>query len=356
MLALFLLHPASPQQPLNKLTLSGTKALCNDGTPAAMYYGKGDPDRLIVYFQGGFQCWDQASCDKRYSDSVDLMSSKNYPNSITLGGVLDSRANVSKYFHNASKIYLPYCSSDVFAGNFSAFGYQFLGQEIVLAAIARIKLLGYSAVKDLFVAGGSAGGRAAAFNIELFERSFSYSRVRGFFDSPLWLDIKPLYDTWPGSEGLALFMHDNFRFTPLQACLDAVPKPHLCFLTQYQLFYVRQPFFIASSQYDSFISSMFVQAKPPFDFLHDSQSHNIRTLIFATMHLLHMARPTTGVFSLACYTHATSLGEHYWRSRSNAGLSMDDGLTQWAEGGAFFSAEDCNWFSCGQQCNTDAVL
>lgn len=238
-------------------------------------------------------------------------------------------------------MYLPYCSSDVFVGNFSSWGFLFRGQEIVRAAMAAVRALGFGQVGQLFVAGGPAGGRAAAFNIAAFADSFQASAVKGVFDSPLWLDIMPRYDSWPGSLGIAKFMLAVSGFAPLEECAAYYrEQPHNCFITEYQLPFVRQPFFIASSVSDAFIVPMFVQARPPLDPSATAMAYNIRTVILGTLRLLALRRPDVAVFSLSCYEHATSLAEGFWGSVSSARReSMNDALFAWLANGRYFSVD-----------------
>lgn len=41
--------------------------VCNDGTPAAYYYRRGeDASRWVVHQQGGWWCWDEYSCQVRW--------------------------------------------------------------------------------------------------------------------------------------------------------------------------------------------------------------------------------------------------------------------------------------------------
>jgi hypothetical protein len=122
---LLLPHQSCSSTLFDKISLTkfNPKAICNDGTDSAMYLYKNDPKTLLIYFQGGFQCYSNETCQERYHQSVDYMSSRNYPARMALDGILaDSQAN-NKAFFNSTKVYLPYCSSDVFSGNFSSWGF-----------------------------------------------------------------------------------------------------------------------------------------------------------------------------------------------------------------------------------------
>ncbi len=59
-------------------TLTGVddNVLCNDGSPYKFYLSSGAKNKWLVYFAGGAWCFDKASCDERFQQSPNLMTSK----------------------------------------------------------------------------------------------------------------------------------------------------------------------------------------------------------------------------------------------------------------------------------------
>ena len=151
-------------------------ALCNDGSPAALYYrncsanwdSKSGFDycanitkRFIIFFAStdirpalanaaeppaapsrpsGAYCYDLPSCAAR---SPNLTTSRGLPPTAFFGGFLSPYAEVSPNFYKSSMAVIPYCSSDLFAGNAthitpSGAPLHFRGSAIFDAAIASL--------------------------------------------------------------------------------------------------------------------------------------------------------------------------------------------------------------------------
>ena len=52
-------------------------ATCNDGTAPGYYVTPGTTGVALVFFQGGFHCWDDSSCVARFKAAPGLMSSNS---------------------------------------------------------------------------------------------------------------------------------------------------------------------------------------------------------------------------------------------------------------------------------------
>ena len=70
-------------------------AVCNDGTPSVFYHTPGDSGQWIVYLQGGGWCWDEPTCEERWADSPQLMSSASYGPTLNVSGVLSNDPSIS---------------------------------------------------------------------------------------------------------------------------------------------------------------------------------------------------------------------------------------------------------------------
>ena len=85
---------------------------CSDGSPYSFFVRQGDPNKLLVYFQGGGACWFRQNCDPQMSPSY----------SIRVGNI--DRANFGIFnldnpdnpFKDHTTVFAPYCTADVHIG------------------------------------------------------------------------------------------------------------------------------------------------------------------------------------------------------------------------------------------------
>jgi hypothetical protein len=96
------------------------EAVCNDGTPAVFYFAAGtDPDKWLIFLQGGGACRDGQSCAERWCSAgtnfgMDKMTSSLSKPSIRIDGLLDPGAH--NRFSSWNRVLIFYCSSDGWAG------------------------------------------------------------------------------------------------------------------------------------------------------------------------------------------------------------------------------------------------
>lgn len=93
----------------------GGETVCSDGSPYRFLARPGDPEKLLVYFQGGGSCWDGLTCD------TDL---EPVPYTVNLDGLDPARAHgifafdvAENPFRDHSVVVAPYCSADVHLGD-----------------------------------------------------------------------------------------------------------------------------------------------------------------------------------------------------------------------------------------------
>jgi len=188
---------------------------------------------------------------------------------------------------DANKVYVRYCSSDAFMGDSSAFGMEFRGTRIVAAVLrdlASRRALGLAregAEDTLLFGGGSAGARGALVHLDYVKSMLkipdaSNLVVKGFFDSPLWLDTEP----FKGSSQQRAGRHHPAELSfPEQArrVFEYAKVGHLgrdcerrhradsawkCTFGQYRLPSVETPYLLVASQYDEFQLSAYVGHRP----------------------------------------------------------------------------------------------
>jgi len=92
----------------------GGDTICSDGTPYAYFVHPGTVNRLVVYFQGGGACWDEASCSMPgiFKETV----GDNDNPGIFAPGIFDLD-NPDNPFKDWFFVFVPYCTADVHLGN-----------------------------------------------------------------------------------------------------------------------------------------------------------------------------------------------------------------------------------------------
>jgi hypothetical protein len=92
------------------LILPGGKTRCiySNSSPYAFQVIPGDPDHLLLYFQGGGACWNKQSTFAGLCKAN--VSTQSYV------GVFD-RDNEQNAFRNYTIVHISYCSGDIFIGN-----------------------------------------------------------------------------------------------------------------------------------------------------------------------------------------------------------------------------------------------
>ncbi len=136
--------------------------VCTHATPYSFFYKRGttDPNKLLVYYQGGGACWDSVTCSAPVYDP-DVTASDNPANTTTGFGDL---ANPSNPFSGWSAVFVAYCSADVHWGDkgpsASHDGVHHMGWENakVVEKFAREHFVNPN---EVFVTGSSAGAYGA---------------------------------------------------------------------------------------------------------------------------------------------------------------------------------------------------
>lgn len=139
-------------------------ARCGDKKDYVVLLQKLDSDKIMFEFMGGGVCWDYDSCFKR---TAIFPWMHNYP-VINSYSVLTANHSAINPIKNHSKVYFPYCTGDVFAGNHVSYYenrivYHY-GKRNIDKALDYLRskpFMDFSKVNDLVVYGASAGGIAS---------------------------------------------------------------------------------------------------------------------------------------------------------------------------------------------------
>ncbi|KAK9966914.1 hypothetical protein ABG768_003996 [Culter alburnus] len=196
------LYPCSTQkldQEMKLQFLRNSSVTCNDGSPAGYYIKESRGSRRwLMFLEGGWYCFSKHTCDSRYETMRRLMSSSKWPPTRTGTGILSPQPEENPHWWNANRVFVPYCSSDVWSGSSAKTDqndYAFMGSQIIQEVIKELVTKGLDSAKVLLLAGSSAGGTGVLLNVDrvselLKDLGHGSVQVRGLADSGWFLDNK----------------------------------------------------------------------------------------------------------------------------------------------------------------------
>ena len=139
----------------------GPDCVCADGSDVRFMERMADPERVVLYFEGGGACFTAETCafegeQKTYSSSSDVTEHEL----AARGGIFDEE-NAENPLAGYSFVYVPYCTGDVHIGNttteYSAdLSVRHNGYPNALAALDHL-VEAFPDTAELVVAGASAG-------------------------------------------------------------------------------------------------------------------------------------------------------------------------------------------------------
>jgi len=180
--------------------------LCGDGSPYAFQVRlapEGEPlDRIVIGMQGGGVCVFEEDCSVRLAANPGLFTAMD--DEPPVAGIMSTDPEVSPFAH-WTKVFLPYCTQDVFAGGgtveeLGSVSVPRYGSVNARAAVRMVRDVlwglmdaeggeGFRADKMLALFGGwSAGGYGTLYNYHWFLDDLQWPRTAGFPDGALALD------------------------------------------------------------------------------------------------------------------------------------------------------------------------
>ncbi len=205
-------------------------AYCGNGTPYKIFVDRadglldwilGNSSRLLVYFEPGGACWDYASCTGQtgirgaanpngipdnhmnFGDFIDPNKPGGSPNAAISPIILKNHpTGVNVKTSSWNKVFIPYCTGDVYSGNKVAtyadptgqnppITYRHVGAKNMELVIEWLKA-NFNKPKEMFVSGCSAGGTGSLTNYHFIRKALSPSK------STLLNDSGPIFPA-PGS-------------------------------------------------------------------------------------------------------------------------------------------------------------
>lgn len=349
------------------------------------------------------RCYDPLSCTERRKDLPYLTSSKfpngdpRWPVVVHMTGIFSVNPERNP-MAGANLVQIGYCSSDAWVGNVAAKdattlaqtknvagtdGWAFKGQRIIEATLATLSAhfaFGAMPRTRLLFGGCSAGARGAMFNLDFVPAMVPPGvQVRGFLDSPLWVDVEPLE---PNVVSLETQTRSTFELVNAtarlgDACALTFPGDEgwKCLYGAYRIPFVTTPFLMSASQFDKYQLPYNEGAMPPYNTTQLAYAQSFQTAVRTVVEALPNAGQSgSAVYSSACFQHCTSNLETFWGVRVGS-LNLKDYLALW-----FFGAdqpageeaatedaglppsvpaqhiENCYWFACGQCHNRSAPV
>ncbi|RZC57065.1 hypothetical protein C5167_004368 [Papaver somniferum] len=258
------IHASETKDDLVELTLvqnaTTLGAVCLDGSPPGYHldrgYGSGANNWLLV-FEGGGWCRTIRECRKRaitHRGSTTYMDKQK-----RFYGIMSKNASLNPDFYNWNRVKIRYCDGGSFSGdsmhqNGTDILY-FRGQRIWKAIIDDLLPKGLNVAEKALLSGCSAGGLATFLHCDNFTSYLpKTATVKCMSDAGVFLDIKDIslnytarhyFEKVVALQGAQQFLNEN--------CTSSLHDyPYQCFFPQYALPYVKAPYFILNSAYDTY--------------------------------------------------------------------------------------------------------
>jgi hypothetical protein len=141
--------------------LPGGDCQCADGSEFRYFSRDADPDKVLLYFQGGGACFSAESCS--FTDgSYFVQADADLADTGEQGPGIFDFTNDDNPFRDHSVVFVPYCTGDVHLGN----AVQTYGDDLTVNHVGFLNaskgldhvVENYPDVAEVVVAGSSAGG------------------------------------------------------------------------------------------------------------------------------------------------------------------------------------------------------
>ncbi|MFT5897043.1 MAG: glyoxylase-like metal-dependent hydrolase (beta-lactamase superfamily II) [bacterium] len=162
----------------------GGETSCSDGTPYKFFVRAGNPEKLMVYMQGGGACWMRSNCDPEMEPTYNIRIGDEFKPSVF--GIFNFD-NPDNPFTDYSIVMAPYCSGDVHLGQSdTVYPAVTQGQQPLtirhrgranMAAVLDWTFKNVRSPADVFVTGSSAGSIPSPFYASLIADRYPTAEV-----------------------------------------------------------------------------------------------------------------------------------------------------------------------------------
>jgi hypothetical protein len=158
----------------------GPEAVCADGSEPSFFERVADPERVVLYFEGGGGCWSEETCDFDSPDKAYVSSSDLTAASFDERGGLFDFVNPENPLAEHSWVYTPYCTGDLHLGDTTrTYGDLVVEHKGAVNASAALERLveRFPDAKELVVAGVSAGSVPTPLYAALLADRYPEARI-----------------------------------------------------------------------------------------------------------------------------------------------------------------------------------
>ncbi|MEO2177068.1 MAG: pectin acetylesterase-family hydrolase [bacterium] len=162
----------------------GGDTTCSDGSPYKFFVRPADPEKLMVYMQGGGGCWTRKTCDPEMQPTYNIRIGENFRPSEF--GIFNFD-NPDNPFSDYSIVMAPYCTGDVHLGSADTIypGVEEDQEPLTIHHQGRSNMQSVlqwtyenvTAPKDIFVTGSSAGSIPSPLYASLIADNYPDARV-----------------------------------------------------------------------------------------------------------------------------------------------------------------------------------
>lgn len=184
--------PALADLPKSKVSVlkPGGATVCSRGAEYAFFVIPGDPQKVIVEFEGGGACWDEVTCSISGSIFKETVQVPDFKDDLSKAPGFYNHAHAGHPMSDWTHVYIPYCTGDVHWGDNDrtygsgkdVFTIHHKGGVNVRAALdwtyAQI-----AAPDKVFVTGCSAGGYGSIWWAPQIQKHWDKAKVYHFADS-----------------------------------------------------------------------------------------------------------------------------------------------------------------------------
>ena len=189
----------------------GGETICSNGTPYAFFAKPGNPDKLLIYFQGGGACWFGEICDLEMTPAYDPTVDAEADHPARHSGIFDE-TNPENPFADHSAVFIPYCTADIHLGNKTttypvAATDSTDAHEVIIhhkghtnvRAVLDWTFATFDAPKAVFVTGSSAGAFPSAFYLPYVAEQYPDARIAQLADAAggyRGMDLSGINENW----------------------------------------------------------------------------------------------------------------------------------------------------------------
>lgn len=205
----------------------GGKTRCARGGPYAFWTRKGDPKKLVIFFEGGGGCFSPETCAEGspwFDDNVDAADDPGFA-----GGMMDL-ADTSNPFHDWSWVFIPSCTGDVHIGDarvdYGTAVVEQRGWQNATAALERA-FRDFPEAAQVLVTGCSAGAVGSAWHVDEVIRRYPDARVTQVGDSLAYVFHRPIrLDDWGANKHFPPFFQVGNRRWTMEEFVTRLTRAH----------------------------------------------------------------------------------------------------------------------------------